>query len=250
MTYRHATVRENHQDLASGAVLHSAAGFPAFPVRLASEVFQRALELRGKEPVTVWDPCCGSGYLVTVIALLHRRQIKAVLASDIAPEALRLAEQNLGLLSRTGLTARADHLDGLAERWGKPSYAAAAQAAGRLRRRLSADGGDVPTAVRHADVFDPDVLEMLGGARPDIVITDVPYGEQTSWRGPGAKTGISGMVRTLASTLAEDTVIAVAARGRTIPLDDGLRPRTTFKIGTRTVALFQNALRPTLSGSP
>ncbi|MFI6743014.1 hypothetical protein ACIBI9_59845 [Nonomuraea sp. NPDC050451] len=37
-------------------------GFPAFPVRLASEIFQRAPALRGGEgPAVVCDPCCGSG---------------------------------------------------------------------------------------------------------------------------------------------------------------------------------------------
>ncbi|MFD2352348.1 hypothetical protein ACFSTC_28350 [Nonomuraea ferruginea] len=50
MTYRHAIVRTSHEDLASGAVLHSAPRFPAFPVRLASEIFQRALALRGGRP--------------------------------------------------------------------------------------------------------------------------------------------------------------------------------------------------------
>ncbi|MEU9891467.1 hypothetical protein [Sphaerisporangium sp. NPDC051011] len=103
MAYRYAVVRENHEDPASGGVLHSAPGFPAFPVRLASEMFQRALALHGKSAALVWDPCCGSGYLLTVLGLLHPRQITGVLASDIEPEALRLAEQNLGLLSRAGL---------------------------------------------------------------------------------------------------------------------------------------------------
>ena len=42
MTYRYALTRESYADL-SGGVLHSAPGFPAFPVRLASEMFQRAL---------------------------------------------------------------------------------------------------------------------------------------------------------------------------------------------------------------
>jgi hypothetical protein len=153
-------------------------------------------------------------------------------------------------LSRTGLAARADGLDELATRWHKPSYAAAAQATRRLQHKLSVDGGDIPSAVRHADVFDPNALhDALGGRQPDMVITDVPYGEKTSWRGPDAKTGITGMVRALASILAEDTVIAVAARGRKIPLGDGLRPRTSFKIGTRVVALFKNPLPPGPSAS-
>ncbi|WP_312847199.1 hypothetical protein [Microbispora sp. KK1-11] len=80
-------------------MLHSAPGFPAFPVRLASEMVQRAMELRGGGRATVWDPCCGSGYLLTVIGLLHRRRISAVLASDVDPAAVGLAERNLALLT-------------------------------------------------------------------------------------------------------------------------------------------------------
>lgn len=240
MTYRHATVRDDYADLASGAVLHSAPGFPAFPVRLASEMFQRAVELRGGGPVTVWDPCCGSGYLLTVIGLLHRRRISAVLASDIDPAAVALAERNLGLLTRAGLAARAAHLAEQAERWGRASHTAAAEAAERIARTLSADGGDVPYAAHRADVFDAERLrDVLGGRRPDVVITDVPYGEQTSWRGPDGADGTAGMLGTLGAVLDENAVIAVAVRGRKAPRADGLRACGSFKVGTRAVALLR-----------
>ncbi|MFF5210575.1 hypothetical protein [Streptosporangium sp. NPDC000396] len=43
MTYRHATVRDNHTGLASGTVLYPAPGFPAFPVRLARGEFVTAI---------------------------------------------------------------------------------------------------------------------------------------------------------------------------------------------------------------
>ncbi|MEU6410934.1 rRNA methyltransferase [Microbispora sp. NPDC046933] len=240
MTYRHATVRDDYAHLASGAVLHSAPGFPAFPVRLASEMFQRAMELRGGGRATVWDPCCGSGYLLTVIGLLHRRRISAVLASDIDPAAVRLAERNLGLLAQAGLLARAAHLAEQAERLGRASYTAAAEAAHRIARTLCADGGDLPHAACQADVFDADRLrQILGGHRPDIVITDVPYGEQTSWHGPNGADGAAGMLATLGSVVGENTVIAVAVRGRKAPRVGGLRTCASFKIGTRTVALLR-----------
>jgi 23S rRNA (guanine2535-N1)-methyltransferase len=240
VVYRYALARENQEDLASGGVLYSAPGFPAFPVRLASEMFQRALALREGRPAMVWDPCCGSGYLLTVLALLHRPQITRVLGTDLDPAALRLTRQNLGLLSGDGLAVRSAELQERAERWDKPSYAAAAQAARRLARRLATQDGDVPHAVGQADVFDPDQLRRaLDGRRPGLVIADVPYGEQTAWRGPHGTAGIAGMLRALETVLADDAVIAVAVRGRKVPLDDGPRPSASFKIGTRAVALFR-----------
>ncbi|MEU7985062.1 rRNA methyltransferase [Streptosporangium canum] len=240
MVYRHATVRGDYEDLASGAVLHSAPGFPAFPVRLASEAFQRALALRGGDgPATVWDPCCGSGYLLTVIGLLHRDRIQALLASDVSDDALRIARANLDLLGQAGLSARAGVLRERAERFAKPSYAAAAEAAGRIGRMLAAGGGDVPHDVRRADVFDRgELLEAATGYAPDIVITDVPYGEQTAWQGSGGDTGVPGMLAALAPVLTERAVVVVTARGRKVPLGGRIRARESFKVGTRAVALL------------
>ncbi|MDH2430883.1 rRNA methyltransferase [Sphaerisporangium sp. TRM90804] len=241
MTYRHAIARTSHEDLASGAVLHSAPGFPAFPVRLASEIFQRALALRGGDrPAVLWDPCCGGGYLLTVVALLHRRRIASVLASDLDPGARSLAERNLALLTRAGLAARAADLRARAARFGKPAYDSAAQAAHRLAAGLDAAGGDLPHAVCQADALDPVQLRRaLGHRAPDIVITDVPYGEQTHWHGPGAAAGVAGMLDALTAVLPRDSVIAVTVRGRKVPAGGGPRPRASFKIGTRAVALFR-----------
>ncbi|ETK30637.1 hypothetical protein MPTA5024_39170, partial [Microbispora sp. ATCC PTA-5024] len=103
----------------------------------------------------------------------------------------------------------------------------------------------LPAEARRADVFDAGGLrEVLGGRRPGVVVTDVPYGEQTSWLGPDGESGAAGMLRTLGAVLPEGAVIAVAVRGRRPPRADGadgLVPRGSFKIGTRTVALFQTA---------
>lgn len=176
--------RTHHADL-SGGVLHSAPGFPAFPIRLASEMFQRALTLAPRRPVQVWDPCCGSGHLLTVLALLHPGDISAVLGTDLDPAAVKLARKNLGLLSEQSMDARAVELRERAERLHKPAYLASAAAAARLAHWLAERGDPLSYSVARADVFDPEELRRaLGERRPDIVVTDVPYGEQTSWTGP------------------------------------------------------------------
>ncbi|MDH6112124.1 SAM-dependent methyltransferase [Kitasatospora sp. MAP12-15] len=239
MGYRHVIVKADYADLASGAVLRSAPGFPAFPVRLTSEIFQRALALRGGDsPAVVWDPCCGSGYLLSVIGLLHRRAVSSVLASDLSAEALGLARENLSLLDPAALEARAKVLEEQAERFAKPSYLESADAARRLARTLTDDGGPLPAAVHRADAFDRgELAAAVAGAAPDIVVTDVPYGEQTEWLGAEGEAGVPEMLAAVASVLPGHAVLAVTVRGRKVPLG-GVRPKESFKIGTRAVALL------------
>lgn len=237
MAYRYAVTRESYADL-SGGVLHSAPGFPAFPARLASEMFQRALAHTSTRAARVWDPCCGSAHLLATVTLLHPDRIAGVLGTDVDPAALELAGKNIGLLSGAALTARAEELQTRAARLGKPAYLDAADAARRLGRRLAPGGALSDRGVAQADVFDPAQLQgALDGRRPDVVITDVPYGEQTPWRGPEAARGLDGMLDSLEEVLDAGTVIAVAARGRKVPLSGGRRPLESFRIGTRAVVL-------------
>ncbi len=241
MTYRHALTRESYADL-SGGVLHSAPGFPAFPARLASEMFQRALAFVPGSTAHVWDPCCGSGHLLTTLVLQHRRDITAVLATDVDPEALILARKNLDLLSEQGMDARSVELRARADRLRKPSYLDAAASARRLARRLAEPGGALPSRVAQADVFSTDQLRRaLAGQRPNLVLTDVPYGEQTSWAGPDRAAGIDGMLAALEEVLDDDAVIAVATRGRKARLAGPRRPLASFKIGTRAVVFCRAA---------
>lgn len=244
MGYRYETTRDDYGDFASGAVLRSAPGFPAFPVRLASEVFQHALDIRGgTKPMVLWDPCCGSGHLLTVLGILHRRSIERLLASDIdVAAALPLATANMGLLADGGLAARAVQLTERAQRFGKPSYAAASAAAGRLSLRLKAAGGPLPYAVRQADVFDPTALAAaVGDSEPDLVVTDVPYGEQTEWTGDHAGRGLHGMLSAVASVLRPAAVIGVIVRGRRVPPIRAARPQRKLRVGTRAAAFFMAA---------
>jgi 23S rRNA G2445 N2-methylase RlmL len=104
--YKFATERENYEDLASGRVLHGLAGATNFPVRLASEVFQRCADVLKQEgrkpPYTIYDPLCGVGYMLTALGFLHGEHIERLVGSDYDEAILKTARQNLGLLSAGG----------------------------------------------------------------------------------------------------------------------------------------------------
>ncbi|MFK3981017.1 rRNA methyltransferase [Micromonospora sp. NPDC050397] len=242
MTYRFVTERHDYSDLASGAVLRSAPGHPGFPVRLASEVFLRAWHALGQpRPLTVWDPCCGSGYLLTVLGLLHRDKIAGLVASDIADGPLRLARANLALLSAEGMRERRAELEELARRFGRPSHGESAEAAQRLQELLAQGGGDLPCLVGRADVLDRQQVAALLTASPPpgLVLTDLPYGEQTSWLGSRPEEGIPGLLETLVSALPADTMVALTTRGRRVGLPEGVRATARLKIGTRATVLVR-----------
>lgn len=162
MQYRLAVARSEYRDLASGFVLRSAPGFPAFPARLAEELFLRCeAHATASGPLTLWDPCCGSGYLATVIGLSNRARLDRILCSDASPDAVTLASRNLALLTAAGMEGRERELLGRASEFGKQEYAERAAAARRLSAVLQASGGDLPGTAVRADVFDPAALAAL-----------------------------------------------------------------------------------------
>ena len=240
MSYRFARVRENYADLASGHVLRSAPGFPAFPARLGSEMFQRAVARRGLPRVGIWDPLCGSGHLLTTLALLHRRELAWVVGTDLDTGAVRLAAKNLRLLGDDGLAARARELRRRADLLARPGDVDTARAADRLARRLEADGGPLPAYTTVADAFDPAALaRALEGRRPDVVVADLPYGETTTWLGRPEGAPLSALLASLGSVLDRDAVVALALRGRRVPGHGGAALLESFRLGTRSVALFR-----------
>jgi hypothetical protein len=135
MQYRLAVAQSEYRDLASEFVLRSAPGCPAFPVRLAEDLFLRCTaHAAAPGPLTLWDPCCGSGYLATVIGLFNRAGLDRILCSDVSPDAVTLASRNLALLTAAGLADRECELLGLAAEFGKQDYAERAAAARRPPR--------------------------------------------------------------------------------------------------------------------
>ncbi len=74
MPYLFATEDKNYMDYASGRVIYNLPGLPAFPVRLASEIFLRAvrhLNLKtSHQRIVLYDPTCGGAYHLTALGML------------------------------------------------------------------------------------------------------------------------------------------------------------------------------------
>ncbi|TQN33294.1 RRNA methyltransferase AviRa [Haloactinospora alba] len=240
MGYRYARQRADHTDLAQGCVLRSAPGYPGFPVRFASELLQRAAaRVEHDGPVGMWDPCCGSGYLATVLGLLHRERLARVLASDVDADAVAVAERNLDLLAEGGLRRRERELRADAERFGKPALTERAEAARRLAGRFSRAGGALPAVVRRQDAFAPDPPDVP----VDVVLTDVPYGGLSQWRGlaPAETEPAVSLMAALASVLPGGAVVGVTARTRKVPLPAGVSPLERVRVGNRAAVLVRAA---------
>lgn len=237
MEYRYAT-DEPREHFASGRVLYNAKGAAPFPVRLADEIAQRcfaALEERGHPgPYTIYDPCCGSGYTLTVIGLLHGARIRALLASDIDEAMLETARRNLSLLTMEGMRARIEQLRELHGRYGKPSHAAALE---RLRAGAS---------IASIDVFPADITSGTPGklAGPSnspvhVVFADLPYGHLTGWRS-GSADPAGRMLDSLFPLLRPGaSVVALIADKSQNLRHERYRRLAQLKAGKRRIALFE-----------
>ncbi|WP_027085753.1 hypothetical protein [Cohnella panacarvi] len=188
MEYLFETADRNYEDFASGRVLYNARGTTAFPVRLASEIAQLCigvLESRGASgPYSVYDPCCGGAYLLTVIGLLHGGRMNRIYASDSNPDVLGIAGKNLSLLTSEGLGGRRAELNKLIELYGKLSHRDAVASADRLGGLLA--GSSIESVETFAaDITRPGQVQELCRDL-NLVITDLPYGDIASWTGDSA----------------------------------------------------------------
>lgn len=234
MGYRYATERTDHSALASGQVLRSAPGFPGFPVRLASELLQRAMVHLEGGGVRLWDPCCGSGYLATVLGLLHRDLLTHVRATDVDADAVGIAARNLELLTAEGLAERERELRRSARDFGRVAFIERAEAARDLAARLAEMGGDLPHVSAVADVF-----TLTEPVESDLVITDVPYGEMTRWEGSAPEDPLRGLLASMGRVLPARAVVVVTARTRRVRLPEGVQALERVKVGNRSAVLVR-----------
>ena len=248
MPYTFVLDRPDYSDLASGKVLLSAPGHPAFPVRMASEVFQRCMAVRERDGLTgrvaLYDPCCGAAYHLAVLGFLHRALIREITASDIDPQVIPLAEKNLNMLSASGIDRRREELAAMHREFGKPSHAEAVAAAGRLRESIYAEPDLEPIAVR---VFAADALAEPGASRlpatapVDIVFTDVPYGRNSKWQGSSAIPAdpLGRMLENLLPLLHSGSLVAIASDKHQKAAHGRYDRIERFQIGKRTAVLLR-----------
>lgn len=189
MQYKFVTQARDYTDIASGRVFHSLSGHPAFPVRLASEILQRCQAIRVAGgwvgPCVLYDPCCGAGYALSVLAYLHREIFSQVIGSDVDERTVTLAAQNLSLLNLAGLDQRIAQLEQLRATYGKPSHADALISAVTLRERISTFAS-LPVHAFCASATDTSAMAAgLRGSPADIVFADIPYGHHSQWQRVG-----------------------------------------------------------------
>ena len=250
MHYRYAQNR-NFEDYASGRVFYSLPGQTAFPVRLASEIFQRALghwqAEGGSGPCSIYDPVCGGAYWLVVLAYLHRELIEAIFASDINIEVLTLAERNLSLITPSGLDKRIAEIEEMLSAYQKESHADALTSAKKFRTQLYIN---LESHICKRTVFQADatkhqsMIRELGFEQIDMVLADVPYGWRSEWQAGDMeldmnKTQVWQMLDALQGILKPGGVVAIAInKGQKVNHEKYVRLER-FQVGRRRVFILQ-----------
>lgn len=253
MPYRYALENRDYSDYSSGRFFYGAPGHPALPVRLSSEIFQRCLAIRQADgadtPVTLYDPTCGSAYHLATLAFLHWFEINTIIASDIDPDILSVAERNLNLLTKGGLQKRIQEIKAMIDQFGKASHTAALASAHRFNQHIAAYSHkhQIETRLFTADATNPQELTSnLKSHSIDMVIADVPYGRHSNWQPRDDSTGSSAapnpltrMLDALAQILTADSVVAIVINKAQTFSRAKYRQVGKFQIGKRRIVLLK-----------
>lgn len=192
---------ENFEDFSSGRVLYNAKGIPNFPVRLLQEMYYRAKSyLKKDQDIIVYDPCCGGGYVLTILGLFDNYNISKIYGSDIEQSMVIFAKKNLNLLSYAGMEDRKQEVIHLYQEYGKQSHMEALKSCERLEKMLKTE--------IETKLFVADCTKQLPYINPDIILTDVPYGQLVDWKAK-EELSIDQMMEQLWNISNSDTILVV-----------------------------------------
>lgn len=192
---------DNFEDFASGRVLYGGKGIPNFPVRLLLEIFGRARRYLNKNKnITLYDPCCGGGYTLTVLGFFHNKDIIKIYGSDIDESMTDYAKKNISLLTDGGIKKRKEEIQQLYDKYGKNSHIEALSSCDKLESMLDQNVA--------AEIFRADCTSSLPEIMPDIIFTDVPYGNLVEW-GNGGAGSLDSMLEQLWIISHEKTILAI-----------------------------------------
>jgi len=248
MQYKYEKTSLDYSDLASGRVFYSLPGHPAFPIRLASEIFQRCLASRATiykntTPCTLYDPCCGAAYHLSVLAYLHRKQIREIVGSDIDERAIGMAQRNLGLLNVTGLDQRIGEITKMLEQYHKESHKEALASAHILKNRIIGWVQEKPLVTRLFQSSATDSETMLNNIKAksvDIVFTDVPYGQHSEWQlSTPNELPLELMLNALVGVLSSSSLVAVVSDRHQKVAHKSYQRVEQFQIGKRRVVILR-----------
>ncbi len=247
MQYKYVKERPDYSDLASGRVFHSLPGHPAFPVRLASEIFQRCMAHRqtlyeNSTRCVLYDPCCGAAYHLSILAYLHREHIQKVIGSDVDEKAVALAKRNLELAGIAGLNNRIVEISSMSERYGKNSHEDALRSAQVLRDHSLALAQNYPvtTSIFRANATEgKEISNNIKANSVDIVFTDVPYGQHSAWRNSEVIDPLSTMLDALKGVLSSASIVAIASDKQQKVSHEKYRRIEQFQTGKRRVVIMK-----------
>jgi 16S rRNA G966 N2-methylase RsmD len=135
------------------------------------------------------------------LGLLKNDTISQIYGSDIDADSMKLAADNLGLLTEDGIRKRRDELEALYRNYGKESHKEALQSLNRIEKLLPKE---MKISVFHRNAFEISDLPFI----PDIIITDVPYGNLVEW-GEGSG-GINQMMEAMSGICGRETILCVS----------------------------------------
>jgi 23S rRNA G2445 N2-methylase RlmL len=240
VNYLYESEKCSYEDYASGRVLYNMPGTAPFPARLGSEIFERCNAVLNKKgiagPYNIYDPFCGSGYLLTVLGFLHNGHIKRITASDTNSDILKMTERNLELLSILGLNERMSQIEQLISLYGKQSHKDALASALKLMSLIGSNRIEV-------DCFCANAAELgiykNRLADVDMVITDLPYGKITHWSDLSTEADAAAeFLTSLYGVIPAHSVIAVVSDKKQKVKNDLYRRLEHFNVGKRQVVLL------------
>jgi 16S rRNA G966 N2-methylase RsmD len=244
MQYKYAKEQINYSDFASGKVFHSLPRYPAFPIRLANEIFQRCVEYRKTvyeilSPCVLYDPCCGAAYHLSMLGYLHGEFIREIIASDVDEKAVALAKRNLALVDVAGLDKRMDELSKMLDQYGKTSHEDALKSAHRLREKLPGKR-TLETSVFQASAADAKtILRNIKPKSVDIVFTDVPYGQHSNWQDSDVSNPLWSMLDSLLGVVSSSSIVAIVSDKQQKALHEGYQRIEQFQVGKRRIAILK-----------
>lgn len=238
MKYKFETIKKDYSDFSSGRVLYNAANTTAFPVRLASEVIQRAFHILEKDgasgPYKIYDPCCGGGFLLTTIGFLYHNLISELIATDYDVEVLEIAKKNLSLLSEEGLDRRMKEIKGYIEVFRKDSHIQALKSVNQLKTLIGEANINIHCAQR--DITD---MSSFSIKEVNIIITDVPYGINVEWNSD-SNNPMQNLFENSYKALDKNHSLMVVIADKKSKLEHKLFKRVEyFKLGKRQVAFLK-----------
>jgi 23S rRNA G2445 N2-methylase RlmL len=228
---------DNFEDFASGRVFYHKPGMPNFPVRLAGEIFGRCLSYTDKKQITLYDPCCGSSYMLAVLGLLNIKTIKKIVASDISEDAIEVSKGNLALLTEDGLRIREKQIQQMMEEYQKPSHYEALESVHKFIDLVRSRDHDLNIDTFVADILAPGALKNKF-FKADIVITDVPYGNLANWSDQDTDAS-NRLLDNLVPILSEDSVVAVITDKSQKCSNEKYKRLEKFKVGKRQISILR-----------